>query len=64
MHVYNFYRDKYAEIGYGVHSHTGSVAEVITFYSGDWCSRPENAKGVLYHFEYLFASTFQGMDFL
>ena len=59
MHVYKLYRDKYAEIGYRVHSHTGSVAEVITFHCGDGCSRPENAKGVLHHFEYLFAIEFQ-----
>ncbi len=32
------------------------MAEVITFHRGDGCSRPENSKGVLHHFEYLFAS--------
>ncbi len=41
------------------HSHTGIMAKVITFHCGDWCLRPENAKGVLHHFEYLFASKFQ-----
>ncbi len=40
-------------------SHNGIMAVVITFHSGDWCSRPVYAKGVLHNFEYLFASKFQ-----
>jgi hypothetical protein len=59
MHVYIFNRVIYVEIGWGHHSHIGIMAEVITFHCGDWCSRPENAKGGLHHFEYLFASKFQ-----
>jgi hypothetical protein len=35
------------------------MAEVITFHCVDGCSRPENAKGILHHFEYLFAIEFQ-----
>ena len=56
MHVYIFKRDKYIKNGCDYHSHTGTVAEVITFHRGDGCSRPENCKGVLHRFEYLFAS--------
>ncbi len=59
MHVYIFNRVIYVKTGSGHHSHTGIMAEVITFHGGDWFSRPENAKGVLHHFENLFASEFQ-----
>ena len=59
MHVYIFKRVIYVKNGCDYHSHTDTVAEVITFHCGDWCSRPENAKGVLHHFEYLFAIEFQ-----
>ncbi len=59
MHVYIFNRLIYVKTGFGHHSHTGIMAEVITFHYGDWCSRTDNAKDVLHHFEYLFASKFQ-----
>ncbi len=49
----------YVKNGCGYHSHTGTMAEVITLHCGDGCSRPENAKGDLIHFEYLFAIKFQ-----
>ncbi len=55
MHVYIFKRIIYVKNEFDYHSHTGTVAEVIAFLRGDGCSRPENAKGVLHHFEYLFA---------
>jgi hypothetical protein len=56
MHVYIHKRVIYVKNRCDYHSHTGTVAEVITFHRGDGCSRPENSKGVLHHFEYLFAS--------
>jgi hypothetical protein len=59
MRVYIFNRAIYVKTGWGHHSHTGIMAEVITFH---WCSRPENEKGVLHHFECLFAIS--GTDFL
>ncbi len=59
MHVYIFKRVIYVKNGCDYDSHPGTVAEVITFHCGDGCSRPENAKGVLHHFESLFAIEFQ-----
>jgi hypothetical protein len=56
MHVYILRRVIYVKNECDYHSHTGTVAEVITFHRGDGCSRPENSKGVLHRFEYLFAS--------
>ena len=64
MHVYMFIRDIYAKIGNKLHSYTGLVVEVTPVCCGDGCSSPKNVNGVLHHFEQLFASTFQGPDFL
>ena len=57
MHVYIFKRVIYVKNVCAYHSHISEV--IITFHCGDGCSRPENAKGVLHHFEYLFAIEFQ-----
>ena len=63
MHVYMLKRYYiYAKILDHVHCYT--VQEVIPIYCEDGCSRPENANGILHYFEHLFASTFQGTDFL
>jgi hypothetical protein len=59
MHVDIFKRVIYIKTGCGYHCHTGTMAEVITFHCGDWCLRPENAKDVWHHFEYLLAIKFQ-----
>ena len=44
MHVYIFKRVIYVKNECDYHSHTGTVAEVITFHRGDGCSRPETWK--------------------
>ena len=59
MHVYILKRVIYVGNVCDYHSHPGTMAEVITFHCGDGCSRPENTKGVLHNFEYLFAIEFQ-----
>jgi hypothetical protein len=59
MHLYIFKRVIYVKNGCGYRSHTGTMAEIITFHCGDGCSRPENEQGVLHHFEYLFKIKFQ-----
>ena len=64
MHVYMFIRDLNAKIEYKLHSYNGLMVEVTPVCCGDGCSRPGNVYGVLHHFEQLFASTFQGPDFL
>ena len=64
MHVYIFNRVIYVKNGRGYHSHTGTMAEVITFHFVDGCSRPENEQGVLHHFEYLFCDEISGTVFL
>ena len=57
INVYLLNRDTYAEAGYRFHSYTGTAVGVNTFYFGDGCSRPENAKGVLLHFENVCATS-------
>ena len=42
--IYILNRVIYAEIGFRIHSYTGSAVEVNTVYCGDGCSRPENAQ--------------------
>ena len=64
MHVYIFIRVIYTKNRNYLHSYTGLVVEVTPVCCGDGGSRPKNVNGVLHHFEQLFASTFQGTDFL